>query len=102
MITPPVSETILPGITRLCIMELAEKELGLKTIERQIQQGELYTADELFFCGTGAQVSPIAQVDENVIGGGMIGPLTKKIQNLYFKAARGDNPKYISWSTPVY
>ncbi|MBU0629871.1 MAG: branched-chain amino acid transaminase [Candidatus Margulisbacteria bacterium] len=102
LITPPVSETILPGITRLCIMELAEQELGLKTIERQIQQSELYTADELFFCGTGAQVSPIAEVDGTVIKDGKVGPTTKKIQDIYFKAARGDNPKYASWSTPVY
>ncbi|MFA6170804.1 MAG: branched-chain amino acid transaminase [Candidatus Margulisiibacteriota bacterium] len=102
LITPPLSETILPGITRVCVMKLAADELGLKTVERRIQQAELYTADELFFCGTGAQIAPIAQVDEAVISGGVIGPITKKIQDLYFKAARGDNPKYADWSTPVY
>lgn len=102
LITPPLSETILPGITRVCIMELAEKEMGIKTIERQINQDELYGADELFFCGTGAQVSPIVDVDGKKIGNGQPGPLTKKLQSLYFAAARGDNPKYSSWVTPVY
>lgn len=102
LITPPLSETILPGITRVCVMELAANELGLKTTERQIQQAELYTADELFFCGTGAQVQAIGQVDDKVIKNGAIGPVTKKIQDLYLKAARGNNPKYSNWNTPVY
>jgi len=102
LITPPLSETILPGITRVCIMELAEKELGIKTIERQINQDELYAADELFFCGTGAQVSPIIEVDNKKIGRGEVGPITKQLQSLYFAAARGDNPKYADWVTPVY
>lgn len=102
LITPPLSETILPGITRLCIKELAAKELGIKTTERQVNQDELYAADELFFCGTGAQVSPIIEVDGKKIGDGKPGPITKKLQDIYFAAARGDNPKYSSWVTPVY
>ncbi|HVN67346.1 MAG TPA: branched-chain amino acid transaminase [Candidatus Sulfotelmatobacter sp.] len=100
--TPPLSETILPGITRVCIMTLAEKELGIKTVERQIKQDELYSADELFFCGTGAQVSPIVEVDGKKIGSGQPGLLTMKLQGLYLSAARGDNPKYADWVTPVY
>lgn len=102
LITPPLSETILPGITRGCIMELAEKELGIKTVERQVNQDELYAADELFFCGTGAQVSPIIEVDKKKIGSGGVGPVTRKLQDVYFSAARGDNPKYADWVTPVY
>ena len=102
LITPPLSETILPGITRVCIMTLAAKELGIKTVERQIKQEELYSADELFFCGTGAQVSPIIDVDGKQIGSGAVGPITKKLQAIYFAAARGDNPKYTDWVTPVY
>jgi branched-chain amino acid aminotransferase len=89
LITPPLSETILPGITRVCVMTLAAKELGIKTVERPVKQPELYTADELFFCGTGAQISPIIDV-------------TKQLQAVYFAAARGDNPKYSDWVTPVY
>jgi branched-chain amino acid aminotransferase len=102
LITPPLEEIILPGITRLAIMELAEKELGLKTMEKFLQKSDLFEADELFFCGTGAQVSPIVEVDGVKIGSGSIGPLTKKLQELYFKAAKGDDPKYLDWVTPVY
>ncbi|MDD5593203.1 MAG: branched-chain amino acid transaminase [Candidatus Margulisbacteria bacterium] len=102
LITPPLSETILPGITRVCIMKLAKNELGIKTVERPIKQDELYSADELFFCGTGAQVSPIIDVDGKKIGRGQPGPITQKLQGIYFAAARGDNPKYADWVTPVF
>jgi branched-chain amino acid aminotransferase len=76
--------------------------LGIKTIERQINQDELCAADELFFCGTGAQISPIIEVDDKKIKEGKIGPITRQLQDLYFAAARGDNPKYSRWVTPVY
>jgi len=102
LITPPLEEIILPGITRLAIMELAEKELGIKTTEKFLQKSDLFEADELFFCGTGAQVSPIIEVDGVKIGSGSMGPLTKKLQELYFKAAKGDDPKYLNWVTPAY
>ncbi|MCU0641526.1 MAG: branched-chain amino acid transaminase [Candidatus Margulisbacteria bacterium] len=102
LITPPLSETILPGITRVCVMTLAAKELGVKTEERPIKQDELYTADELFFCGTGAQISPIVEVDGKRVGNGRPGALTMQLQSLYFAAARGDNPRYADWVTPVY
>ncbi|OGC21435.1 branched-chain-amino-acid transaminase [candidate division WOR-1 bacterium RIFOXYC2_FULL_37_10] len=102
LITPPLSETILPGITRMCVMELARNELGLETIERQVQQKELYEADELFFCGTGAQISPIISVDDKNIKDGRVGLITKKLQDIYFEIAKGDNPKYSDWLTPVY
>jgi branched-chain amino acid aminotransferase len=102
LVTPPLDEIILPGITRMAIMELANKELKMRSTERYVKKEELFTADELFFCGTGAQVSPIAEVDGKKIGNGGMGPLTKKIQEIYFKAARGDDPKYQDWVTPVY
>lgn len=102
LITPPLTEIILPGITRLALIELAEKELGLETVERHIHKDELFSADELFFCGTGAQVSPIAEVDGKKVGNGKVGHITKKLQEIYFKAARGDDPKYSDWVTPVY
>lgn len=102
LITPPLTENILPGITRACIIELADKEMKIKTSERKVKKEELYLADELFFCGTGAQVSPIAEVDGKKIKGGKVGPVTKKMQEIYFKAARGDDPKYKKWVTPVY
>lgn len=102
LVTPPLSETILPGITRVCVITLAAKELGIKTVERQIEQKELYEADELFFCGTGAEITPIGEVDGKKIGSGEPGELTKKLQSLYFSAVRGNNPKYADWVTPVY
>lgn len=102
LITPPLTETILPGITRLAVMELAKKELEIETIERYVNKDELFTADELFFCGTGAQISPIVEVDNRKIKDGKVGPITKKLQDIYFAAARGDNPKYADWVTPVY
>jgi len=102
LITPPLSETILPGITRVCVMKLAKEELGIKTVERPLKQDELYSADELFFCGTAAAVTPIVDVDGKMIGGGKPGPLTLKLQSRYLAAARGDNPKYADWVTPVY
>lgn len=102
LITPPLSETILPGITRVCVMHLAKVELGIETVERQIAQNELYSADELFFCGTGAQISPIIEVDDKVIKDGKVGPITKKLQEIYFRAVKGNDPKYLDWSTTVY
>ncbi len=102
LITPPLEEIILPGITRGSLMELARKELGIQTLERFVAKAELFEADELFFCGTGAQISSIVKVDGKVIKDGRVGPITKKLQDVYFKAAKGDNPKYKDWLTPVY
>jgi branched-chain amino acid aminotransferase len=102
LITPPLKEIILPGITRLAVMQLAKKELGINTTERYLSIDELYNADELFFCGTGAQISPIIEVDKHKIKEGKVGPITKQLQTIYFKATRGDNPKYLEWVTPVY
>jgi branched-chain amino acid aminotransferase len=102
LITPPLTEIILPGITRLALLELADKELGIDTVERHIKKEELFAADELFFCGTGAQISPIVEVDGKKIRDGSVGPVTKKLQEIYFKAAKGDDPKYEDWVTPAY
>lgn len=102
LVTPPLSETILPGITRVCVMHLAKVELGIETVERQIAQHELYSADELFFCGTGAQISPIIEVDDKVIRDGKVGPITKKLQEIYFRAVKGNDPKYLDWLTTAY
>ena len=102
LVTPPVKDNILEGITRSTIMELASKELGLPVLERTVDRSELYVADEAFFTGTGAQVAAIVEVDHRPIGGGATGPWTKKIQDLYFRTVRGNNPKYKHWLTPVY
>ncbi len=99
--TPPVYNDILEGVTRNTVIELIKNEFGMDVSERQIDRTELYTADELFFCGTGAQVSPIGNVDGRTIGDGKIGELTKKIQELYFKVVKNEIKKYSHWCTEV-
>ncbi len=101
LITPPVTDDILEGITRDTVIKIAQNEFGIKTIERSIDRTELYTADELFFCGTGAQISPIGSVDKRKIGNGQIGKITKQLQDYYFKIVQNKIEKYSNWCTKV-
>ena len=100
--TPPATDNILEGITRLALMQLMKEELGLEVVERSIDRSELYVADEVFLCGTGAQISPVVDVDRRLVGDGRVGPVVSKLQRLYFDAVRGRNEKYLDWLTPVY
>ena len=100
--SPAVSDNILEGITRNTVLELTRNELGIEVVERSIDRSELYVADEVFFCGTGAQVSAVAEIDHRPIGNGKTGPITKQLQDLYFGIVRGKNAKYNHWLTPVY
>lgn len=100
--TPPVTDDILEGVTRKLMMKIIKDELGLPTVERSIDRTELYTCEELFLCGTGAQVSPVIEVDRRPVGDGKVGEFTQELQNLYFGAVRGDAPKYKDWTIPVY
>ncbi len=102
LITTPISENILEGITRSSIMEFAKEEFGFDTITRTIDRSELYTADELFFCGTGAQIAPIIEIDKREISGGQCGEMTGKIRDFYVAMCRGEHKKYMHWLTPVY
>ena len=102
LVTPSVSDDILEGITRAGIMELAERELGMTVLEREIDRTELYVADEVFLCGTGAQISPVTEVDHHRIGTGEIGPIAGRLRDAYFDAVRGRLPAYRHWLTPVY
>jgi branched-chain amino acid aminotransferase len=102
IVTPSTNNNILMGITRATVIELAKKELGIDIIERSIDRGELYVADECFLTGTAAHVTPVSEIDHRKVGNGEIGPITAKIQEIYAKSIRGDNPKYLSWCTPVY
>lgn len=102
LITTPVSANILEGITRASVMEIAEAEFGWKTEVREIDRSELYLADELFFSGTGAQVTPVIEVDRRRIGSGEVGPISAQIKDTYLKVCRGEMPKYSRWLTPVY
>ncbi|HEY9677017.1 MAG TPA: branched-chain amino acid transaminase [Drouetiella sp.] len=101
LVTTPTTENILEGITRSSIVEIAEQELGLQVVSRTIDRSELYTADELFFCGTGAQIAPIAEVDKRKIGDGKAGKISNQIKDSYISICRGENPKYHKWLTAV-
>ncbi len=96
LITPPVSDDILEGITRNAVITIA-KDLGYEVEERHIARTELYVADEVFFCGTGAQISPVVEIDHVKVGNGKPGEITKKIQSVYFDAVRGKIDKYKHW-----
>ncbi len=100
LITSPVSEDILVGITRSAIIQLAHDQ-DIPVQERTIDRTELYLADELFFCGTGVQIAPITEVDGRLIGTGKPGPLALALQRIYARAVRGEDPRYTSWLTPV-
>jgi len=103
LVTPPPSENILLGITRDTLIKIAQRELGLVTRERQIDRTELYVADEIFLCGTGAQIAPVIEVDRTPVGTGKTGPIGQKLQDLYFDIVRGKHPEYSKqWCTPVY
>lgn len=101
LITSCITDNILEGITRDTITQLAVEELGLEVEQRQIDRTELYISDEMFFCGTGAQVSPITSVDHYSIGNGQIGPITNKLKDLYFKVVRSEEEKYSKWCVEV-
>jgi branched-chain amino acid aminotransferase len=101
-VTPPVTDDILEGVTRKLVFGLIKDELGKAVVERSIDRTELYTCEELFLCGTGAQVSPVIEVDRRPVGDGKIGELTGELQSIYFGAVRADNPRYSDWSLPVY
>jgi branched-chain amino acid aminotransferase len=100
LITPPVSDDILEGVTRKAMLTLAT-DLGVPTEVRSIDRSELYVCDEAFLCGTGVQVSPIFAVDHRPVGSGASGPITRKISETYFGAVRGNLPQYKGWLTPI-
>ena len=92
--TPDLSASILPGITRQTVIEIAQT-LGYAVQEREIIRSELYLADEVFMCGTAAEVTPVRSVDDHEIGAP--GPVTKAIQAAYFDAVRGRDPRWTRW-----
>jgi len=102
LVTPASYSSILMGITRNTVIELARKELGIETVERLIDRSELYTAQECFLTGTAAHITPVAEIDRREIADGEIGEITRKLQKIYFDVIRGKNPKYLGWCTPAY
>ena len=100
VLTPPVSDDILEGITRRAMIQLAKDE-GLPVEIRSIDRSELYVADEVFLCGTGVQISPVVEVDHRAVGTGQIGPIVRLMSRKYFDAVRGRDPRYMDWLTPI-
>ena len=98
--TPDLSAGALNGITRGTVFAIC-KDLGLELVQKRITRDEVYIADECFFTGTAAEVTPIRELDRLPIGTGSRGPITEKIQNAFFDIVNGRNEKYASWLTPV-
>jgi len=101
LITPPVSENILEGITRKTVMELAKNELGLNVLERQIDRSEIYICDEFFMTGTAAQITVVTRVDYRPVGQGSMGPVTGSLLTLFDDVAHGKIEKYAHWNVAV-
>jgi branched-chain amino acid aminotransferase len=102
LITPPVTDNILEGITRASVMELAQAELGLQVVERSIDRSEVYQADEAFFTGTAVGVSPIVEVDHRPIGDGKIGKVSAALVQLYDHITMGRLSQYAHWVTACF
>jgi branched-chain amino acid aminotransferase len=100
-ITPPLYASVLPGITRDTIKILLDREFGIDVFEDDISLGMLYSADEAFFTGTAAEITPIVEVDGVKIGDGSPGPVTKALQQLYEDVVRGKVPRYRKWLTYI-
>jgi branched-chain amino acid aminotransferase len=96
----PELTSALDGITRATVMQLCT-DLGLRVIEKRLTRDEVYVADEAFFTGTAAEVTPIRELDGRTIGAGKRGPVTEKLQAQYFDLVQGRSPKYPDWLTPV-
>ena len=102
LITPPVTENILEGITRRSVIELAREELNLTVMERPVDRTEVYLCDELLLTGTAAQITAVTQVDHRLVGDGKMGPISSRLYHLFQNILRGREAKYLRWLTPVY
>ncbi len=102
LVTPPVTENILEGITRRSVIELARQELNLTVVERTVDRTEVYLCEELFLTGTAAQITAVTRVDHRLVGDGKMGPISSKLYYLFQDILRGREPKYMHWLTPIY
>jgi branched-chain amino acid aminotransferase len=102
LVTPPVTDNILEGITRRSVIELARDELGLAVVERPIDRTEVFICQELFMTGTAAQITAVTRVDYRPVGDGVMGPVTARLRKLFADAVRGNHPRFRKWNTPVY
>lgn len=102
IVTPPVTDNILEGITRRTAIELLQSELGIQIVERSIDRTEIYLCDEFFMTGTAAQITAVTMVDHRPIGNGKMGPVSAQLRRVFDDAVRGRLPKYRHWNVPVY
>jgi branched-chain amino acid aminotransferase len=102
LVSPPSTEDNLDGITRRTLITLATEDLGLRFVERPISRSELYVSEEIFLCGTGAEVTPVSSVDRRQIGEGGVGPLTQSIKAQFHDVVRGRVPHRLNWLTPLW
>lgn len=102
LLTPPVTDNILEGITRRTVLELARNELQIEVRERSIDRTEVYLADEIFLTGTAAQITAVTKVDHRAVGGGEMGPIATRLRKLFGEVVTGHNPQYRHWNHPVY
>jgi branched-chain amino acid aminotransferase len=102
LITPPVTDNILEGITRRTVMRMAREELGLVVVERPIDRTEVFLADEVLLTGTAAQITAVTRVDYRPIGEGKMGSVAGKLREMFDDVVRGKVEKYQDWNYPVY
>jgi len=101
LITPPVYDNILEGITRATVIDLAT-DMWVETDERPVDRSELYVADEVFFAGTAFEIAPVVEVDRHPVGDGQIGRLTRRLQEAFSSLARGITARGAHWRMPSY
>lgn len=101
LVTPTLASSILEGITRDSVIQLAGAE-GLKVMEREVIRSELYLADEALLTGTAAEISPILAVDGHPVGNGQVGPITARLQTAFASVVNGHSDRFRTWLTPVY
>lgn len=100
--TPSVTSDILESVTRATAIDLFRTQMGLVTSERAIGRTELYAAQEAFFCGSGGEIQPILSIDRLPVGTGQVGPVTRRLQDAYFRLVRGGTDARREWLTPVF
>lgn len=101
VVTPPITDSILEGITRRSAIELIQNEFGLPVVERSIDRTEVYICEEFFMTGTAAQVTAVTKVDHRLIGKGVMGPVTAKLRDMFEDVVRARNKKYAHWNMAV-
>jgi branched-chain amino acid aminotransferase len=101
LITPDLSSGILESVTRDALLTLAREDLGIEVVERTVDRTELYVADEVFLCGTAAEITPVVEVDRYAVGDGQIGPVTRELERRLIGIMRGNESSRHRWRTPV-